>query len=312
MTELPKISRTYQSVLLDSRRWDGFVPRADDIVISTSYKGGTTWTQAICGALIFQSPHAPGALDDISPWLDMAAYPLDSVLGRLEAQEHRRYIKTHLPLCALPFYEKVKYIFVGRDGRDVWMSMWNHWNNMKPEALAALNKSRGHLGPTLPTPGDDMGAAFDAWLSTPTFEWEKDGYPFWSHHFHAQSWWDFRHQPNLLFVHFADLLDDLDGQMRRIAQFLNIEVDEATWTELVHSVTFKEMQSNARERAPGGNGGMWKDPQRFFHRGQNRRWEGALTPIQIQRYEQFVRDTLCPELVDWLVHDDGFVDPRCI
>ena len=90
MTELPKISRTYQSVLLDSRRWDGFVPRADDIVISTSYKGGTTWPQAICGARIFQSPHAPGALDDISPWLDMAAYPLDSVLGRLEAQEQRR------------------------------------------------------------------------------------------------------------------------------------------------------------------------------------------------------------------------------
>ena len=37
-------SRIYQNHHLDSTRWDKFIPRPDDIVITTSYKAGTTWT----------------------------------------------------------------------------------------------------------------------------------------------------------------------------------------------------------------------------------------------------------------------------
>jgi aryl sulfotransferase len=38
----------YQGLVHDSARWDGFVFRPDDIVISTPPKCGTTWTQMIC------------------------------------------------------------------------------------------------------------------------------------------------------------------------------------------------------------------------------------------------------------------------
>jgi aryl sulfotransferase len=42
----------------------------------------------------------------------------------------------------------------------------------------------------------------------------------------VQSWWDFLHLPNILFVHYADLLADLEGEIRRVAQFLEIEVPD--------------------------------------------------------------------------------------
>ncbi|MHA1528982.1 MAG: hypothetical protein ACTSVG_08170 [Alphaproteobacteria bacterium] len=42
MPSAPARSRTYQNHHIDSSRWDGFTPRADDIVIATSYKAGTT------------------------------------------------------------------------------------------------------------------------------------------------------------------------------------------------------------------------------------------------------------------------------
>lgn len=46
----PERTRTYQTHHLDSTRWDAFVPRDDDIVITTAYKAGTTWTQRIVAA----------------------------------------------------------------------------------------------------------------------------------------------------------------------------------------------------------------------------------------------------------------------
>jgi Sulfotransferase domain len=44
---VPKLIHTYQHHHLDSTRWAHFTPRDDDIVISTPYKSGTTWTQEI-------------------------------------------------------------------------------------------------------------------------------------------------------------------------------------------------------------------------------------------------------------------------
>lgn len=308
---LPEVTRHYQSVIIESERWQSFVPRDDDIIVTTSYKAGTTWTQGICAALVFQSTSPPGTLDDLSPWLDAQFEPTDEVIERIEGLQNRRYLKTHLPLDSIPYYPNAKYIFVGRDGRDVWMSMWNHWNNLNPDMINMFNADPERLGPRLPLPPDDMNPAFDEWLTKASFEWEKDGYPFWSHHYHAQSWWDFRHLDNIHFVHFSDLLADLDGQMRRISEFLGIPVNEEIWPDLVRSVTFDEMKSNAMSRAPGADKGMWKDATNFFHKGINRRWEGALTADQVARYEQLVTELVDPALGQWLIHDD-FVDPKAV
>ncbi len=38
MPPAPERSRTYRNHHIDSTRWDAFTPRADDIVIATSYK----------------------------------------------------------------------------------------------------------------------------------------------------------------------------------------------------------------------------------------------------------------------------------
>ena len=279
-TALPTVKRHYQNAMIDSERWTAFTPRDDDIIISTWHKAGTTWVQGIRGALVFQSAAPLGTLDDLSPWLDAFFEPVADVVARLDSLENRRNLKTHLPLDAIPYQPSTKYIYVGRGGRDVWMSMWNHWNNMNPDVIAMFNNAPSRKGPVLPLPPDDLNEAFDEWLTKSPFEWEKDGYPFWSHHYHAQSWWDFRQLDNILFVHFADLLADLDGQMRRISSYLDIPVDESVWADLVHSVTFDAMKGSAMQRAPGADKGIWKDATNFFHKGTNRRWEGVLTDEQ--------------------------------
>ena len=79
----------YQTSFTDSARWDGFVFRPGDIVISTPAKCGTTWLQMICALEIFQHAKFDRPLDLISPWLDVLTRPLNQVLADLEAQAHR-------------------------------------------------------------------------------------------------------------------------------------------------------------------------------------------------------------------------------
>ena len=51
------------------------------------------------------------------------------VFADLEAQTHRRFIKTHTPLDGIPNDPAVTYICVGRDPRDVGLSMDHHIDN---------------------------------------------------------------------------------------------------------------------------------------------------------------------------------------
>jgi hypothetical protein len=47
------------------------------------------------------------------------------------------------------------------------------------------------------------------------------------------AFWEVREQPNVLLVHYADLQRDLEGEMRRIAQRLDIDIDEDRLPDLV-------------------------------------------------------------------------------
>ena len=101
----PKKSRDLHNMLMDSTRWDGFKFRDDDIVIDTWAKSGTTWTQQIVSQLIFNGAEDLPAMD-LAPWLDLRVVPFDETIADLEAQTHRRFIKSHLPADALDISPK--------------------------------------------------------------------------------------------------------------------------------------------------------------------------------------------------------------
>jgi aryl sulfotransferase len=124
-------------------------------VIATSYKAGTTWIQGIVGNLIFSGEPLAHILE-LSPWVEMRANPLELVLTQLERQKHRRFMKTHLPLDGLRYDGRAKYIYVGRDARDVFMSFWNHYHSFSDAAYALFNSIPGRVGSELPRCPDDI------------------------------------------------------------------------------------------------------------------------------------------------------------
>ena len=301
MSAMPQRSRVYQHHHLDSTRWDAFQPRADDIVIATSYKAGTTWTQAIVANLLFPDQDFPAPIWQMSPWLDMTPPPpLDEMIDTLEAQRHRRFIKTHLALDGLIFYPQVKYIFVSRDGRDVFMSLWNHYTNYTDETYARLNKTPGRDGEEFPRAPSDIHVLWKDWCTRGWFEWESDGWPFWSHLGVTQSWWNHRRLPNILFLHYADMKRDTAGAISRIADFLDIDLAPGRLAQVVDAVAFDNMKKRGQDYVPRG-GETWKGGvDTFLHKGTNGRWRDVLSAAELSLYDEACARSLSEDCRLWL------------
>ena len=98
----PVKTRELHNHHFNSTVWNDFAFRDDDIVIATYAKSGTTWMQQIVSQLIFNGAEGlPVA--EMSPWLDLRVPPKAVKLPLVEAQTHRRFLKTHLPVDALVF-----------------------------------------------------------------------------------------------------------------------------------------------------------------------------------------------------------------
>ena len=291
--------RHVRSRFFDSTRWDDFPQRSDDIIIPTYPKCGTTWMQRIVGMLVFQSA-TPFAVQDSSPWPDFLLIPHDGMLAMAAAQTHRRFVKSHLPYDAVPVHEGVKFIHVARDGRDAAMSFFNHKLNYTAEVLEhmdqlSLNHPKfGDRNPEVPT---DPAQHFRDWVAGYEDELGDPGASF----FHLEkSFWEARHEPDVLLVHYNDLKADRDGEMRRIANFLDIATPENLWRDIVEAAGFDAMKSKADQLMPTA-GNIWKGGgQTFLYKGTNGRWRDVCAPEDLELYDAKVASQFSPALANWI------------
>jgi len=298
--------RQYKSVVANSERWDGFRFRDDDIVISTPAKCGTTWMQMLCALAIFQTPDLPGRLTELSPWLDMQTAPRDEVVAALDAQQHRRFIKTHTPLDGLPFDERVTYICVGRDPRDVAVSWDNHFENINLEvflgaraAAVGLDDLAEVMADGPPIPSADPRERFWEWVDSDRPPGAGDS-TLRATLEHLATFWDVRGEPNVVLFHYTDLKADLDGEFRRLASALSIDLDESKVSDLVTAAGFEQMRGRAEQLAPEvKTDGFWNDTSRFFHVGGSGQWQAYMGPEDAKRYEARVAELATDELAAW-------------
>ena len=76
----------------------------------TSYaKPGTTWLQQITAQLLWNGVENL-EVSEMSPWLDLRVPPKAVKFPEVEAQVHRRFIKTHLPVDALGDFVKRSHL----------------------------------------------------------------------------------------------------------------------------------------------------------------------------------------------------------
>ncbi|WP_036391217.1 sulfotransferase domain-containing protein [Micromonospora chokoriensis] len=290
---MPTPLHRYRSEDEDSARWIGFPFRDGDIVISTRSKSGTTWMQMICALLVLGTPELPAPLTVLSPWLDWLAEPREAVYDRLAAAPHRRFIKTHTPLDGVPIDPRVHYVVVARHPLDMAVSLYHQTGNLDRTRLAELTGQPVPAGPPRERP------PIEQWLPS----WverevdpraELDSLP--GVLLHLGDAWARRHEPNVELVHYDDLLADLGGEMRRLADRWGLA---APGPELVEAATFGRMRERADRLAPDTLG-VLRDRQAFFRRGGSGQGRDLLDAGAQASYQQRAAALAPPDLLTWL------------
>jgi aryl sulfotransferase len=278
--------------LLDSTRWQYVAERNGDVVIATWAKAGTTWVQQIVAQLVLGSQDTP-SLNQISPWVEHRFVPLRAMCEALEAQTHTRFMKTHLPATALCLKPGTRYLFVGRDGRDVLWSWYNHHRNLNERFYEIVSSDPGSSAPYMAAPTADVREYFLKWL-------HEDGYPLWPFWAHVRSWWALRNLPNVMLLHFDDLKQDLAGSIARIAAFIGVHISPADSAHVASRCTFAYMKARASELLPEQGRIMVGGAESFINRGEGGGWRDVLRPKDVQAYTTRMHAELEPECSMWL------------
>ncbi|BDE13643.1 glycolipid sulfotransferase [Mycobacterium kiyosense] len=315
----------YRSLMSDNTRWDALELRPGDIIITTPSKCGMTWMQRLVSLLVFDGPDLPGPLSTVSPWFDQTIRPVQEVAAVLEAQRHRRFIKTHTPLDGLVLDDRVTYICVGRDPRDAAVSMLHQTTNMDRDRVRELYDAaapatgrpgrpdrvpepghgpRGPVaefrdwmeGPAHPPPG--VGLAPPRGIGTLANILDQFGKS-----------WERRHAPNVALFHYADLQADLVGELLLLASTLGIDLTRERAQELAAYASLDAMRSRASEIAPNTTDGIWRSDERFFRRGGSGEWQQYFGFHETRRYNHRINQLAPPDLLAWAHEGRRGCDP---
>lgn len=294
-------TRALRDYLSNSLVWADFLAQGGfvdgDIVVADPFKAGTTWTQRILQQILHNGEEKDAGLSDTSPWLDSSWGDHAAMLRVLKEQReagHQRVIKSHLPADALPIAPEARYVFVGRNGKDLGISLHNYLHNFSDSTMAEINRIHAEWSGD-PTPlviPEDMRQFFDLWLDT-------DGYQCCDLLDIMASWWKLKDEPNVLLVHYTHLKDDLAGQVARIAKFLAIDPDSLRMDAIVKHCSFDYMSGRAEQMAPFGGEHM-SSAKAFFDKGPKRDYRAELTPEQIERFDHVAQEKLGAECAHWL------------
>ena len=177
---------------------EAFVPRADDVIISTYAKAGTTWMQQIAHGLRTKGDMDFGEITDVVPWIELAYDVGWDIVGEQKATP--RAYKTHHDYSSVP--KGARYIWVVRDPKDTAVSFYNFMNGWILERDAVSI--------------DDFVQQF--FLERPA---PRD---YWSH---LISWWQVCEQDNMLALTFEDMKEDLPAAVQRVAGFMSCNEADA-------------------------------------------------------------------------------------
>ena len=245
--------------------------------------------QNIVGMLVLDRVVLGAPISMLSPWLDMLIRTDEEVFGLLDAQQHRRWIKTHTPLDGLPLHPTVTYIAVIRHPLDVALSDRDHRANVDERRAVELRVAAvGAPDPSSAREAEPHDvAAYLRWFidndAPPTGSGPNGLADFCQQ---VLTYWAKRNAPNVHLFHYHDLWENLAEEMRRVASALGITVNEARWPEFVEAATLDAMRSRAADTAPEAHLAFWRDANNFFRSGGLRDWASFLTESDIAHFHE--------------------------
>jgi aryl sulfotransferase len=104
----------------------------------------------------------------------------------------------------------------------------------------------------------------------------------------------------VLLVHFNDLKADRESEMRRIAEFLNIDLPETLWPKIVAAASFESMRENGSILMPHAEMAWEGGAKTFLHKGTNGRWRDIISKDDLAAFDAKVKANFSPALAAWI------------
>ncbi|CAH0718740.1 unnamed protein product, partial [Brenthis ino] len=272
--------------------------REDDIFVVTFPRSGTTWTQelvwllqnnldfekAINTSLPTRFPFVEHTMlihpefekrmyekyKDDKEKLEIAVAIHQSGIKKVADMPSPRFIKSHLPLSLLPPYllDKTKVVYVTRDPRDVVVSLHHFYRSN-----------------TIVGAPDDFKEFWKYFIKgqvyfAPILE-------------HVKEAWNMRHHPNMLFIFYEELLQDLPAMIQKIASFLGKHYTEAQVEQLCDYVSFDKFKRNqAVNLSMISKVEIFNDPNSFMRKGVAGDWINYFDQQMKEETTKWLEDNL--------------------
>ncbi len=237
-----------------------FTPRADDVLITTAPKAGTTWMQNILHQLRSGGDPEFKTIDQVVPWLELPRNHLshEQVLAQYEAMPSPRLFKTHCTYEQTPGTDTVRIIMSSRDPRDCMVSFYHHVMDMTDEA-------RAYTGYDAMKNFDDV---FDSWM--------KHGAWFRN----IKSWWPHKNDSNVLWFRYEDMKEDIDPVIEQILEFLGWQLNHEQIKQVKKYISFEWMKAHSNKFTENTEGRSFFKPGGFIRKGQVGDHKSKLSPEQ--------------------------------
>lgn len=213
------LQSTFQLIRL---RYFWLKPRPGDIYVATFPKSGTTWMQMIVFQLVTGGRGEFDHIQQVAPYYERLVM-VPGAEALLDALPSPRILKTHLSWWALRLPRDARCIFVTRAPYDSFVSAYHHACQREGVNLPFERQMRATLRGT---------TIFGSWYR------------------YMRSWWPHRKDPKVLHVRYEDLRHDLEGQIRRIAAFCDIPIDERRMGDILEKCGFAYMKQHGDKFDP--------------------------------------------------------------
>jgi hypothetical protein len=233
-----------------------YTARPDDVFVVTYPRSGTTWLQMILYQITTDGSMDLTHIAEVCPWFERMALNRRNV----EKMPSPRVFKSHLPWIWIP-KRNCRYIYCARNGKDVAVSFYHFYkSHFRYKGSFSNFFKRFMVG----------WVAWGSWF------------------YHVKGWWKQRDRWNVLFLKYEDMIADLEGTVRQIIGFLEIDVPEEDIPRIVERSSFAFMKQHEMKFdfavemmiehgvAPGT----------FIRKGKVGDWEAHFTGEEAERFNR--------------------------
>ncbi|XP_060114557.1 sulfotransferase 2A1-like [Heteronotia binoei] len=261
-------SRTHSAEILEKVE-NEFQILDDDAITVTYPKSGTHWIAEILG-LISQKGDPTWThsvlMWERSPWIEM-----DNGLKQALQNPPPRLLNSHLPFQLFPksfLQTKAKVIYTLRNPKDALVSSYHF------SFLLKTRKTPGSLQEHL----EDFlsgNVVYGSWFD------------------HVKGWMELKGRPNLFYISYEELQQDLRGCVEKICRFLGKELNSQQIDSVVEYASFQKMKENKMSNFSLADDSFVDHTKgEFMRKGISGDWKNHLTVAQNEYFDRVYQENM--------------------